>query len=65
MVAHCLLHALGVAIFVGCTYYDTYMLFLSKPGDPDHHVVEKLAYERDRLGGRWKYLTIWGLVSSD
>lgn len=62
MVAHCLLHALGVAVFVGCTYYDMHMLFLSQPGDPHHHVVKQIAHERNRLGGRWKYLTIWGLT---
>ncbi|XP_043205898.1 androgen-induced gene 1 protein-like isoform X2 [Amphibalanus amphitrite] len=62
MVAHCLLHALGATIFAGCTYYDTHVLFLTDPDDPHHHVVKQLAFERDRLGGRWKYLTIWGLT---
>ncbi|XP_037085585.1 androgen-induced gene 1 protein-like [Pollicipes pollicipes] len=58
-----LLHILAWVVFACCTYYDMHMLFIPDAKQPSFEVVKELAFQRNRLGGRWKYLTIWGLTA--
>ncbi|XP_043205723.1 androgen-dependent TFPI-regulating protein-like [Amphibalanus amphitrite] len=57
-----LLHLVGIAVFGGCTYYETYHLLENAKLVQDHPVVKELFSVRPQWGGRWKFLTVWGLT---
>ena len=60
-----LLHLVGIAVFGGCTYYEMYHLMDNVKMVQDHPFVKELFNVRPQWGGRWKFLTVWGLVSTE
>ncbi|XP_037088424.1 androgen-induced gene 1 protein-like [Pollicipes pollicipes] len=57
-----LLHLVGVAVFGACTYYDTYYVLENAGPHQDNPLVKELFNSRPQWGGRWKFLTVWGLT---
>ncbi|XP_037088423.1 androgen-induced gene 1 protein-like isoform X2 [Pollicipes pollicipes] len=57
-----LLHLVGVAVFGACTYYDIYYVLENAGPHQDNPLVKELFNSRPQWGGRWKFLTVWGLT---